>query len=55
MFNRDLYFTLRAQKEHQLAERCKDPAIAITHRRLAWEYERKIQEADMSLRVVMDA
>ncbi len=41
------YFTQRAEKERQMAERCPDPAIAITHRRLAWEYERKIHEADM--------
>jgi hypothetical protein len=45
MSNRDdtEYFIKRAATERKIADECADPAIAITHRRLAWEYERRVQ------------
>lgn len=37
------YFKRRAREEREIADRCRDPAVARTHLKLAREYERRLQ------------
>lgn len=36
------YYRQRAQREREIAARCEDNAVALAHRRLADEYERRL-------------
>ncbi|MDG2534356.1 hypothetical protein P6144_11900 [Sphingomonas sp. HITSZ_GF] len=39
------YFTLRATQERVIARACKDNAVALTHFRMADEYDRRAEKA----------
>jgi hypothetical protein len=41
------YYMQRAATERKRAAEYADPAVAITHRCLAWEYDRRVQSAAM--------
>ena len=43
------YYTRRAEIEHRIASESADPAVAMTHRQMAWEYERRLQIGELSL------
>lgn len=48
-----VYYTRRAETERRNAETSIDPAVAITHRRLAWEYDKRVQSAAMPRRATV--
>jgi hypothetical protein len=43
------YYTRRAETELRRAEESADPAVAMTHRQMAWEYERRVRCDDLTL------
>jgi hypothetical protein len=49
------YFAARAAKEHEMASRCDDAAIAATHRQLAEAYEQRLGGMSADVRTVPDA
>lgn len=48
------YYRKRARQERERAATCEDNSVALAHLRMSDEYERRVQDLNVTLNVVAD-